>query len=339
MKQIKVVSFTVQGATLADKVKMRLTEHIVHIYARSVDTSLKNTLLFRFVQQAFFDADAIVFIGAAGIAVRSIAPYLRGKTFDPAVIVMDDAGQYVIPILSGHLGGANDLALEIARAIVAEPVITTATDVHGLFAVDEWAKAQGLRIENPNAIRYISGALLRGDEVGMQSDIPISGSLPQGLTRNKKANTGILLSYHEQVAHFSNCLFLTPTVIVAGIGCKKGKTKIEIKHALQLALSSAGIRKSALCAIATISQKQDEVGLVALCKELQLPMLVFESDELLAVCGTFTPSDFVEKTVGVDNVCERAAVCGTKGGALVMPKFVHGGVTIAFACRHMEVSF
>lgn len=339
MKQIKIVSFTIQGAALADKLKQFLAKDIVQIYARSVDSSLQNTALSRLVQQAFYDADAILFIGAAGIAVRSIAPYLRGKTCDPAVVVMDDAGQYAIPILSGHLGGANDLALEIARTMGAEPVITTATDVHGLFAVDEWAKMHGLHIENPHAIRHISGSLLRGEYVGVQSDIPLIGKLPHGLNRNKEASAGILLSYQEQTTSFSNCLNLTPLIIVAGIGCKKGKTKSEIAHALQLALTSVHIRKSALCAIATISHKRHEVGLIALCKELQLPMLVFESDELLAVHGVFTSSDFVEKTVGVDNVCERAAVCGAKGGALVMQKFAHDGITIAFACRHMEVSF
>lgn len=338
MKQIKLISFTSQGAALANRIRSCMPQHIVLRYARTVDVSLKHTILSRMVQQACYDAQAIVFIGAAGIAVRSIAPFLRDKTCDPAVLVIDDAGQHVIPILSGHIGGANVLALEIAAAIHATPVLTTATDVHGIFAVDEWARRQGLRIENPHAIRQISGALLRGESVGLQDEFPVYGMLPQGLIRTQ-SDTGILVSYREMVPPFQNCLQLTPPVIVAGIGCKRGKTEQELMHALQLALSFAHIRKAALCEVATITQKQNETGLRALCTALQLPMLVFDSDTLRRAAGQFSKSAFVMETVGVDNVCERAAVCGADGGKIVMPKYVHNGITIAFACKQMEVSF
>lgn len=338
MKQIKLISFTVQGAVLADRIRARMPQHIVQRYARTVDASLKHTILSRMVQQACYDAQAIIFIGAAGIAVRSIAPFLRDKTCDPAVLVIDEAGRYVIPILSGHIGGANELALELAAAIGAAPVLTTATDVHGTFSVDAWARNQGLRIENPHAIRHISGALLRGEGVGLQDEFPVHGALPQGLLR-APYSTGIVISYQDVAPLFQTHLQLTPPVIVAGIGCKRGKTEQELLHALQLALSAARIRNASLNAVATITQKQNEPGLRALCATLQLPMRVFDRDTLCRAEGRFSTSVFVMETVGVDNVCERAAVCGADGGELVMEKYVHQGITIAFACKQMEVSF
>lgn len=131
--------------------------------------------------KAFAGSDAILFTGAAGIAVRLCAPFIKDKKTDPAVVVMDESGSYVIPLLSGHFGGANELALEIADALHAQPVITTATDREGLFAVDVFAKKNSLSIREWDLAKEVSARLLQGRKVGFQSDFPWKGEVPPEL--------------------------------------------------------------------------------------------------------------------------------------------------------------
>ena len=161
MKHAKFVSFTLCGAQTAQKAVKLLPDFRCERYARTVDASLSGTSLKRFAQQAMVDCDLIVFVGATGIAVRAVAPYLMGKAYDPAVIVIDEQGKFVIPLLSGHLGGANEIAKTLAEGLQAVPVLTTATDGRQVFAVDTWAKAHSCAVLEPEHIKYVSGALLR----------------------------------------------------------------------------------------------------------------------------------------------------------------------------------
>ena len=178
MKHAKFVSFTEIGAQTAAKAARLLPDFLCERYARTVDLSLSNTSLPRFAQQAMVDCDLIVFVGAAGIAVRAAAPYLAGKAYDPAVVVIDEQGRFVIPLLSGHLGGANELAGRLAEGLGATAVITTATDGRAVFAVDSWAKSHECVVFDPENIKYISGALLRGDT---QAAAPVADyKLPAG---------------------------------------------------------------------------------------------------------------------------------------------------------------
>ena len=128
--------------------------------------------------QQFAAADALVFVGAAGIAVRAIAPHCQSKATDPAVVVLDECGRFAVPLLSGHLGGANDLACRLAAACGAVPVITTATDANGLFAVDEWAKKQNCAVWETPRIKLVSGALLAGKTVRYASPGPLRAPRP-----------------------------------------------------------------------------------------------------------------------------------------------------------------
>lgn len=335
---LKVVSFTQNGAALAVRVRDALAQDLVECYARTVDDSLRATTLTRFAQQAMVDCAGILFIGATGIAVRAIAPYVTGKEYDPAVLVLDEAGKFVIPLLSGHLGGANALALRLAQALGATPVLTTATDVNDVFAVDTWAQEQGLQIAHTAGIRFVSGALLRGDTVGLHTELPFVGRLPDGIVQTTDAHTGIAISCRAGDAPFAQTLQLIPRTIVAGIGCRRGKTVAELSHALDAVLREHAIDARALCAIATIDVKRDEVGLLALIRERQLPLRIFSAAELSETDGDFTPSAFVSDTVGVDNVCERAAVRAS-GGALLCRKTARDGVTVALAAIPKEVRF
>ena len=200
MKHAKLVSFTAAGAQTAARCAAFLPDFRCERYARTVDLSLSGTSLARFAQQAMVDCDLIVFVGAAGIAVRAVAPYLMGKAYDPAVIVIDEAGRFVIPLLSGHLGGANAIAERLADGLGAQAVITTATDGREVFAVDTWARAHGCVVVDPQQIKYVSGALLRGETVGVRSDFPVDGRLPAHISLQADAESGFAISYDTKAA-------------------------------------------------------------------------------------------------------------------------------------------
>ena len=165
----------------------------------------------------FADCDALVFVSACGIAVRAIAPFVRSKAEDPAVVVLDEAGENVISLLSGHLGGANELAKEIAAAVGGRAVITTATDVRGVTAVDSWAVAHDCAVENVHAVKEISSAALAGREIGV--------AVTEELTP----------------APWPVTLWLRPRVLVLGVGCKRGAEFSALAEAAEEFLEESGV--------------------------------------------------------------------------------------------------
>ena len=339
MKHAKFVSFTAVGAQTAKKSAALLPDFLTERYARTVDPSLAGTQLSRFAQQAMVDCDLIVFVGAVGIAVRAVAPYLAGKAFDPAVLVIDEAGRFVIPILSGHLGGANALAERLADELGAQAVITTATDARAAFAVDTWAAAHDCVVVDPENIKYVSGALLRGETVGLRSDFPVEGRLPAQVTLDGAPDSGFCIGFDTEAAPFTHTLHLVPRVVFLGVGCRKGTDEKTIEAAAQVALDTAGVPWEAVRGIASIDVKQNEPGLLHFCETHGLSLTVFSADTLQSALGDFTPSDFVARTVGVDNVCERAAVCAAAGGVLRCRKRAQNGVTVALAQRDWRADF
>ena len=164
---------------------------------------------------AVFDSDARIFVGAAGIAVRAIAPFVKSKKEDPAVIVMDELGKYAVPILSGHLGGANELAEAIAEGTGAVPVLTTGTDLHGKFAVDVFAKKNHLAIESMALAKDISAAVLSGEPVGFVCDFPVKGGIPAEINF-PDAPLGICISSDRSKNPFQKTLRLIPKRYAAG---------------------------------------------------------------------------------------------------------------------------
>ena len=338
MKHAKFVSFTAAGAETARKAAALLPDFRCERYARTVDPSLSGTALSRFAQQAMVDCDLIVFVGATGIAVRAVAPYLAGKAYDPAVLVIDEGGRFVIPLLSGHLGGANALAQRLAAGLGAQPVLTTATDTRAAFAVDTWAAEQGCAVLNADNIKYVSGALLRGEPVGLRSDFPVDGRLPAGVTLGD-AQSGFFLGFDRKAAPFPHTLHLTPRIVQVGIGCRRGTGADTIARAVQAALDAANVPREALCGAASIDVKRSEFGLLHFAADWGLPLAFFAAETLQAAAGDFTPSDFERRAVGVDNVCERAAVCAAGGGALLARKRAQDGVTVALAAPEWRARF
>ena len=341
---VRLMAFTDAGHALAGKVAAGLG-----LDAGAVMRCGEPLGLRAWTEAGFAEgADALVFVGATGIAVRAVAPHLVSKACDPAVVVVDEGGRFAIPLVSGHLGGANALALRIAELAGATPVITTATDVRGVFAVDSWARAQGCAVANPERIKAVSGALLAGKTVTVRSRWPIAGAVPPGVRLLADAGeppdveVGLGQPVHEACAsekphdtqgfsaEVEGPLLVVPRVVVAGIGCRRGVACEAIDQAVDQVLREVGVSWLALRSVASIDIKRNEAGLRAFCEKHGLPFEVFSAAELEAVEGTFAGSEFVRSVAGVDNVCERAAVRAS-GGELLAPKRALGGVTVALA--------
>ena len=280
------------------------------------------------IREAFSRYEGLVFVGAVGIAVRAIAPYVQSKTTDPAVVVVDEGGRFVIPLLSGHLGGANGLAHRIAAAGGGSPVITTATDGRGLFAVDSWAKEQNCHVMEPERIKGVSGKLLEGETIWMRCPWAVSGLQPEGvlLGEARDCDVEVTLSPGKDPA-----LHLVPKILVLGVGCRSGVGKETLAAAVAQTMERLHFVPQAIARVCSIDLKKEEPGLLAFCAERKLPFLTYSPEELAQVAGDFTPSEFVRQVTGIDNVCERSAVLGSGGGPLLQRKCKGDGVTLAVA--------
>ena len=288
-----------------------------------------------FYGDLFAACDALVFVGSCGIAVRMIAPFVRDKKTDPAVIVIDERGRFVIPLLSGHIGGANALAQRLADALGATGVITTATDINGRFSVDAWAARRGWVIGDMAAAKHVSAAILEGD-VPLCSEFPLRPPLPGGVTEGAEGPLGIYVGC-RMARPFSETLRIIPKALHLGIGCRRGTPEAAIADAVGAVLEEHGIDPRALKCAASIDLKRDEQGLLAYAETAGLPISFYPADALAALEGDFTPSDFVRSVTGVDSVCERAAMMGA--AALLVRKTAKNGVTVALAAENLEVSF
>ena len=339
-----VVAFSAKGCKTAKEIKNGLKGKQVRLFSKTTadcpGTEVIQESLSDWSGKAFKEADGIVFIGALGIAVRAIAPHVVSKTQDPAVICVDELGLYSIPVLSGHIGGGNDLASRIATAIGAKPVITTATDINGKFSVDSFATARKMHIGSMTVAKEVSAAVLDGRFVGLSSEYPLSGKIPKEIRPSKSGSLGIYITSDDSKSPFERTLHLIPKNHVLGIGCRKGTSKERISELVDSVLKTAGVSIKSVRCIASIDIKRDEPGLLAFAKEKRLPIEFYTSDTLNALPDIgFSKSEFVKSVTNVDCVCERAAIASSDEGELIVKKTGNSGATVALAREPFMVIF
>lgn len=328
---LNIISFTEKGIKTSLKVADAVKGHDIRLYTKwsgydkkdfdaNFEIEKVSESITDLAVKMMSERHCLLFIGACGIAVRAIAPGINSKLTDSPVIVMDEKAEYVIPVLSGHMGGANELARMIADVVGATPVITTATDINDTFAVDVWAKDNGLNIINKDGIAKVSSKVLNGEEIKITAD-----TVPADV---------VVTDDPESIKPGDALLVLKPKEYVIGAGCRKDKEPADFKEFICRTLSDNGISEKDVYAIASIDIKKDEEAFKSYSRVLGIPFMTFSSDELAEVKGDFSSSDFVKETTGVDNVCERAAIkgCGD-GGTLIVKKTAKDGMTIAIAKR------
>jgi len=296
--------------------------------------------------QLFSGSRALICVMASGIVVRLLAPHLKGKERDPAVVVVDEAGQFAISLLAGHLGGANALAREVAGILGGTPVITTATDVQGLPAWDEVARTSGLTVEPVVHIKQLNSALLKGERIALVDPMRriaehyagIDGVTVCGtfLEAEDPSFVARVVVTHRLLDELEEpvTLLLRPCDLVVGIGCNRGTPAEEIEQAVNEVLQNHRLSRSSVRGLASIEEKRDEAGLCEFALRWRLPIGYHTAEALNQIKVASPPSEHAQAAVGAQGVCEPAALLGASPGQLLVKKQKLGNVTVAVAECH-----
>ncbi|MDH4163223.1 MAG: precorrin-3B C(17)-methyltransferase [Nitrospirota bacterium] len=339
MKNTAIFHITNNGLELSERLKSELPgAEILKFSAAAVEKQWKNNA-------------SLVFIMATGIVVRTIAPLLKDKKTDPAVVVIDDAGKYVISLAGGHLGGANDLARKVAGMIKGEAVITTASDVNGLTAIDLWARDHDLVVENDNLLPLVGTRYVNNGALRVYPDQGLELQLPDDFLRVAEPRQADVIITNRRNAYgetpenegdgdkctIDTCrvkgqLYLRPRNLVVGIGCNSGTPAEEIEAAVASTFAEHNLAFLSLCCAATIDIKAEEPGLVGFVRKQGLLLRTFRAEELNSVKG-ITPSDIVLQATGAIGVAEPAALLAAGEGRLLVQKQKKGNVTVAIAIK------
>lgn len=334
-KAYAIAWFTENGRQTADRIKA--------VTAAAFVSYDKQTEAIRdWIAKQFNSAAVIIIVGAMGIAVRLIAQHIVSKDTDPAVIVVDENASFIIPILSGHIGGANRVAAELSKKLGAIPVITTATDINNKFAVDAWSIKNNCIIADISQVKYVSSAILSGKTVSFKSDFAVPSSLPDEICISDSGDIGIYVTLSDIKKPFEHTVTVIPKIIVIGTGCKKNISSRQYEDAILGRLSQLEISIRAVKAITSIDIKSEEKCIVDFSRKYKIPFITYTREQLRSIiCDssfTFSSSIFVQNTVGVDNVCERSAVLASNG-RLIEKKTSHNGITLAIAMSDWRCSF
>ncbi len=319
-----LISVTPQGLELAKQLKKKLGSDPTILKVDIFHKNVKKT-----IKEVFREYDAIISIMASGIMVRNICGLLKNKKHDPAVVVVDDAGRNVISLLSGHMGGGNDLTLKIAKLINANPVITTSTDVHGYMGIDTLARKYYWDIKDTEKIVKFNKAILSGRRIKIATFHDVKYLYEDPLF--KKSYKLVKTRDRSKAILDNDELTIKPLRIVAGIGTKRGVEEDDIIRGLERAFSFLDLPLQRLDAMATGEMKKDEKGIINVSKILNIPLKIVKLDDLKKE-RTYSRSDFVEDKFGVASVCEAAALhVAGEGARIIIRKTTYNGIAIAVA--------
>lgn len=345
-----IITVTDNGARLAARLAANLPSR-ADLYAKAgreggTDAAIYESLG-TLVDEIYAKYNGLIFIMATGIVVRLIAPHIRDKRFDPAVVVMDEAGRHAISLLAGHIGGANELARTVAGAVGADPVITTATDVLHKPAPDVLAARIGLEIEPFDQLKHVNAAIVAGQRVlfFLDKTLPehkryIEMAAEQGvlvLSGDELANTdkydAAVVITDKEMYMVKPHIFLRPATLAVGVGCRRGVSSAELYTAITDACRKIGRSVKSVAVIATSIVKEDEIGLLAMVQQMPVPLETYTDVELQQCIDRhrLETSEFVEEQIGVGNVCEAAALLAAGAGNLLLGKTIYDKITVAIA--------
>ncbi|MFA7346180.1 MAG: cobalt-precorrin 5A hydrolase [Desulfurivibrionaceae bacterium] len=281
------------------------------------------------------EVDGFVCIMATGIVVRAIAPLLQGKESDPCVVVADEKGRHAISLLSGHLGGGNDLARQVAALLGGEAVITTASDTLGLAPLDLWAREQDLACESKQGLTAASARLVNTGCLRMYSEVAIA-SLPQGLVEVAEPEQADIV-VTSRLGDYGNAVVFRPKNLVVGVGCNRGVPVAELRQACEELFVEQNLSQMSVRNLASIDVKQDEVGLLAFAHERGWRLEFFSKEELNRV-EDVAVSEAALRNVGAIGVAEPAALLSAQSNDLLVGKRKWHNVTMAVARANCTLS-
>lgn len=347
--RIAIIAITRNGARLGTQLRDSLGSAELHVLQKFAGQAGKGALPFTgelkgLVAQLWSRYDGFVFVMAAGIVVRMIAPHLVAKDVDPAVVVMDDAGRFAVSLLAGHLGGANELASRCAFVTGAREVITTATDANDLPSFDMLAKAEGWAIDELCRVKTLNALLLEGEEIAVvdpsdrvrtwfhgKGRLSFHDTFVEALQSGARGFVFVTSRRLPLQAQSERLLVLRPKNLVLGIGCNSGTPAEEIEEVVTGQLKRLFLSVKSVSCIGSAVAKREEAGLLAFAEKFGLPLRFFESAELNAVTVPSPPSVHALEAIGATGVAEPAAVLASGGGSLLLKKIKSGNVTLAIA--------
>lgn len=322
--KIGIITVTKKGIELAKKIKnlylknynkdivIFTLEKFSDKETEIIEISIKDTL--KNIFQKYF---GFIFITATGIAVRSIVSFIESKDIDPCVLVVDENGNFVIPILSGHLGGGNNLTKEISSILNSIPVLTTSSDISGKIAVDTIAMKINGKLESLESAKKVTSLIVAGEKIEIKVPENISDENPKGI---------IIISNQKNI----EITQIFPKNISIGIGCKRGTSKDKIIFAIKNSLEKYNISEKSLKILGTIDIKKDEVGIIEASKYFNINLKIISKDEIKKVENKFKKSEFVEKTLGIGSVSGPCAMLASgKKGEIIAEKIKYDGITIS----------
>lgn len=329
---IRACAFTTEGWNLVRKIANGLPDYFF-------DMRKEGNNLEEWIKDSFQLGAPILFVGAIGIAVRKIAPYISNKLTDSPVIVVDECGRYMIPLLSDHVGGAGEIARNVASLLEAQVVLTAATDIHNLFSVDVFARKNGLVITDKDGIKRVSAKLLKEGAIRMAIAPSVEYSFEEipeyiSIVEYGDPSADVVVQTTEESLYSSHPLYLIYKPFVIGVGCKKNTPFERLDGFIKENLSIQGIDINLVARMASIDLKKEECGLLYFECKNRIPFTVYTAEELDSVEGNFSISEYVRSVTGVSNVCERAAMKASGEGAqLIVKKIVQDGMTLAVSRR------
>lgn len=333
--KVAIISVSKKGYDLSFKLKELMDNDSTIIKCDIFYKDVKNTF-----NLLFYEYDAIIAIMASGILIRSISHLIESKTTDPAILNIDDNGNFVISMLSGHLGGANKLTLKISKLINATPVITTSTDVNKKLGIDVLARDLYLSIDDTKEILHFNKSILDGKEVSFTINSNGKYDYLFDYLNNNTLEMNVSIYFSSRIndneieAECDNHkIILKPRKIVFGIGCRRGKSCDEINNAINTVLNDLKMNESRINMLASAEIKKNEQGLLDLSKKLDIPVNFVELDKLrLFKSDDIQKSEFVKSKFGISGVCEPSALI-TAGfdSKLIYKKTAFNGVTVSVA--------
>jgi cobalt-precorrin 5A hydrolase len=299
------------------------------------------------VQEIFQSYDALVCIFSLGAVIRLIAPHMKDKKTDPAVVVIDDTAKFVISTLSGHLGGANELAEKIASTLGAIPVVTTAADVNKTIAVDLVGREFGWSIDETSSVTKVSALMVNEEKIGVFQDAGEKGWwLPK---KELPKNVHIYNSFEEMMK--SDCkgflvisdriienkiqdrvVIYRPKTLVVGVGLHWDTTKETIREGMNFCLSKFNLSPKSIAKFASIKKEANVKGLQELSAEINVPVEYFDKSDL-ATISIPNPSDVVQTFEGTPSVSEAASIKASGGELVVQKQKFPPNLTIAISRR------
>lgn len=349
MDKISILAITKNGINIGTKLKeiypdwrvfapMKFNDERGNISWYSENTSEKIVELFK-------NNDALICLFSLGAVIRLIAPVLKDKKTDPAIIVIDDKTNFVISVLSGHIGGANELTEKIAEKLNATPVITTAADVNKTIAVDLVGRDLGWKIDDDSTVTKVSAYMVNEEKIGIYQDVgernwykilPKNVEIFNSIDELKNSDSKGFLIITDKIIDgdfLRESVVYRPPSLIVGIGLHWDTTKETIKQGIDFCMKKFNLSQKSIAKLVSIKKPEDVKGLIDIGKEMNIPVEYLNREELAEISAP-NPSETVKAFEGTSSVSEAAAIKASGGKLIVEKQKFPPNLTIAIARKN-----